>query len=147
MIHYVKGSIFKAPRTQLLTHACNCQGVWGSGIALEFKNKFSEEYNLYQAYCDYYAKNRHRSNLLGGALVINEIGCLFTSENYGKLVDPPEKILYNTEYALKNLLSTTTMDIAMPKINSGLFKVPWEQTAEIIEKVSGQRNIFVYTNE
>jgi len=142
MIKYVKGDLFLAPLTQLLVHAVNCQGMWGSGIAKQFNRKYRVEYYLYQAFCKYSPKP-----LTGQSVILNNIGCLFTSDNYGALVDPPELILKSTQLALEDLLSKTTMDIAMPKINSGLFKVPWEQTAEIIEKVSGQRNIFVYTNE
>ncbi len=141
MITYIKGDLFDSPMGTLLVHSVNCQGVWGSGIAKTFKDHYLVEYKLYREYCSV------MDNPLGTSLIINHIGCLFTSDNYGDLVDPPELILKNTQKALVQLLNTTKVQISMPKINSGLFKVPWEQTEKIIEQVSGQRNIFVYTNE
>lgn len=145
MIKYIKGDLFSAPPTQLLTHACNCQGVWGSGIAKQFRDLYPAEFILYREYCNYHSA--YVENILGEALIINNVGCLFTSKNYGHYVDLPDKILKSTQNALEDLLSKTTMDIAMPKINSGLFKIPWEQTAEIIELVSCGRDIFVYTGK
>ncbi len=132
MVIYVFDDLFKAPKDQLLVHACNCQGVWGSGVAKQFKSNFYEEWRLYRAMCTAYSEEE--SFLVGRALIVNQVGCLFTSKNYGEKVDPPQLILENTEKALQDLISKTTMKIAMPKINSGLFKVPWEQTLAILEK-------------
>lgn len=141
MIHYVRTDLFFAPASQLLTHSVNCKGIWASGIAKQFRDKYATEYYLYKYACNNFA------GILGQSLILNNTACLFTSIDYGINVDLPEEILAATQSALEDLLSKTTMDIAMPKINSGLFKVPWEQTAEIIELVSCGRDIFVYTNE
>lgn len=140
MITYVQGDLFNAPPSQLLVHACNCQGVWGSGVAAQFKKYRPIEFTLYKRFSELLGRNA-----LGQALIINDVGCLFTSFNYGLNVDPPELILKNTEIALITLLDHTTMDIAMPKINSGLFKVPWEDTEKILNKFD--HNFFVYTGE
>ncbi|KAF3891950.1 hypothetical protein GY631_4499 [Trichophyton interdigitale] len=35
----IEGDLFLAPEGAALIHACNCQGSWGKGIALEFKNR------------------------------------------------------------------------------------------------------------
>jgi ADP-ribose 1''-phosphate phosphatase len=141
MIHYIKGDLFKAPATQLKVHACNCQGVWGSGVAVQFKDKYPLEYFLYNMFC-----LKYENLLQGKALILNNIGCLFTSKNYGNKVDSPEQIVYNTEKAIRDLISKTTMDIAMPKINSGLFKVPWEQTEAVLKQFP-HVNFYVYTGE
>jgi ADP-ribose 1''-phosphate phosphatase len=138
MIYYVNDDLFSAPLDMLLVHACNCQGVWGSGIALQFKNKFPEEYRIYKNFCvesDAYPSV---------SLVANRIGCLFTSRAYGKHVDSPEDILRNTKWAIIDLLSKTTMKIAMPKINSGLFNVPWEQTEAVLKQFP-HAEFYIYT--
>lgn len=135
MLHYINDDLFNAPSTQLLVHACNCQGVWGSGIAKEFKRRFPNEFVLYNTWTCV-------SGYVGTSLIINRIGCLFTSKDFGLFIDPPEFILANTEEAMKDLLNKTTMDLAMPKINSGLFKVPWEDTEKILKQFN--RDIYIY---
>jgi O-acetyl-ADP-ribose deacetylase (regulator of RNase III) len=46
---YKPGSIFQAKG--ILAHACNCQGTWGAGIALEFKTRFPIAFKAYRAEC------------------------------------------------------------------------------------------------
>lgn len=84
--------------------------------------QFPEAFKEYKTLCTRSAARATKKNLLGTALLIthepqigppeeltnmqNEgiyIGCLFTSEGYGKNVDPPDKILENTAKALKHL--------------------------------------------
>lgn len=76
------------------------------------------------------------------------IACLITSDGYGKKVDPPAEILANTAKALdafKAMVREFNADLAsqgLPaagaiwtvEMNSGLFKVPWEQTRAILEE-------------
>ncbi|KAM5436311.1 ADP-ribose 1''-phosphate phosphatase [Microsporum ferrugineum] len=47
----IEGDLFLAPEGAALIHACNCQGSWGKGIALEFKNKYPAAYKIYRSYC------------------------------------------------------------------------------------------------
>lgn len=73
------------------------------------------------------------------------IGCLFTSNFYGKRRDSLSKILSATGSAMEDLLLQVTDwnashvdgekvgEVRMCKINSGLFAVPWEETVEVIE--------------
>lgn len=141
MITYIEADLFSAPQDMLLVHACNCQGVWGSGIALQFYHEFEPEFHLYENHC-----NNYSYRLAGSALIINRVGCLFTSPGYAKHVAPPAEILINTELAVRDLLSKTTMKIAMPKINSGLFKVPWEDTEAVLNKFPNAE-FYVYTGK
>ena len=69
------------------------------------------------------------------------IGCLVTSENYGKKKDPPSLILKNTELAIRNILTDHVkgdITIHSPKINAGLFEVPWQKTKKVIKKVCSE---------
>lgn len=50
-IKYIKGSLFDAPEGYILTHACNAQGVWGSGIAKEFKKRKPLAFKNYNLFC------------------------------------------------------------------------------------------------
>ena len=138
-IKYIEDDLFTAKG--FLGHACNCQGVWGSGVAKQFKERFFTEYLIYNAYSRLlYSHSEPEigifdedSQALGTTFIVNRIVCLFTSLNYGDKVDAPEKILENTKNALTDLnLFGVVKELNIPKINSGLFKVPWEETEKIL---------------
>jgi len=38
-------------QTTIIIHACNTQGVWGAGVALEMKKRFPDAFEAYRAYC------------------------------------------------------------------------------------------------
>jgi len=73
------------------------------------------------------------------------IGCLFTSQKYGKGKDSPAQILASTGPAVEDLYKAFNKynhteenkdkitEIRMCQINSGLFGVPWENTKAVIE--------------
>lgn len=123
---YRTGDLFDAPKGSYLAHACNCTGRWGSGIALQFRQKFPKSYKQYHEFC------KSRKVKPGEVLICDEengyrVVCLFTSRGWGETVDKPRKIVDATKYAIGKL--PTDAPIHMPKINSGLFNVPWEHTA------------------
>ena len=138
MIQYKKGSLFEAPRGATLLHSCNCQGKWGSGIAAEFARRFPEAYKIYNRYC------LNNTGLVGKSLIIDDSGykiaCLFTSNNYGSNVDSPEQILKATKSSIDHMFmkNPSLLNIHSPKINSGLFKTPWEDTEKLIIESLGR---------
>lgn len=130
MITYHKGSLFDAPEGSLLGHACNCKGVWGSGIAVDFKERFPEAFKVYEARCQ-----KRGGVLVGTSYTIGRVVCLFTSDNYGPKVDHPDKIVQSTKEVasfLHNYAKIT--EIHIPKINSGKFKVPWHLTEKVLKE-------------
>lgn len=143
MITIKRMSLFDAPAESAICHACNALGVWGSGIAKEFKERFPNIYiyiyKQYNRYC-----TTEERNPVGTVIVGFEndfiVGNLITSYGYGKDVDPPEEILKNTEKALHEffeyLEEQHVKNVYCNKFNSGLFKVPWEDTEKLLETVS-----------
>lgn len=137
MIIYKKGNLFDVPKQNtLLVHAVNCKGVWGSGIAVEFKTRFPKSFEDYARLC-----NNYGDDLIGNGFHYyvpcdddQAIGYLFTSKGYGENKDSENLILKNTSKAVEMLLGLTlpTTEIHSPKINSGKFAVPWEHTEPII---------------
>jgi ADP-ribose 1''-phosphate phosphatase len=143
MITYVKGDLFSAPKGSILIHSCNCQGVWGSGIAKQFAERFPEAKKVYSEAC------RSRGpTILGRSLLIPAgdytIGCLFTSNNYGQYVDSPEEILEKTRIAIEFLLAQNidNKPMHMCKINSGLFRVPWEETEKVLNSFNANFTVY-----
>lgn len=143
---YTKGNLFSNLTEDVVyLHACNSQNVWGAGVSVLFKKHF------YKAYLDYKRKN----NKCGDGYVVSHMGfriaCLITSERYGKLKDPPKKILVQTYIAVQKLLESLPdkeVTIYSPKINSGYFATPWVATEKVIiracEKIDKKINWIVW---
>jgi ADP-ribose 1''-phosphate phosphatase len=131
---YIKGDLFNATKGSVLAHAVNGQGVWGSGIAKQFKEHFPISFNAYKMVCNTLRKN----SIPGLALSFAKengytVLALFTSENYGDKVSSPDVILSNTYSCFEDLMDHSDIrEIHMPKINSGLFNVPWELTEKVL---------------
>ena len=135
MMKYIQGDLFTAPRGEVLIHSCNTLGHWGAGVALQFKNKYPEAYALYHKTCAGYGRS-----LLGKAQLTgcngHIIGSLFVSKGYGWAKDPKDLILEHTRWALADLahqILPLRTRVHMPKINSGLFDVPWEETERLVK--------------
>lgn len=158
MITYISGDLFshqaKSPDyTIVYAHACNCQGSWGAGVAAVFKRRFPEAYGVYKKHCE---KSESRA-LLGTSLVIPAfldagkvyVACLFTSNFSGKRKLGPGDIVQWTDLAMSDLVQQLDelrangsnieeeaglSVVNMPKINAGLFAVPWEETEAVLER-------------
>lgn len=141
-----KGDMLKNMNTEdIFVHACNCKGVWGRGIAKQFKSEFSDAFEQYRNFC------MMPDTRPGDACIVEErgyqIGCLITSNGYGKLTDDPKKIIVNTHRAVIDLLDqikTSEVRIQSNVFNSGLFGVPWKHTQKVLERIglTTQRDIY-----
>lgn len=138
MIENKRMDIFDAPVNSMLVHACNCKGVWGSGIAAIFREKFPNIHKEYQNYC------QTKTNILGTSSVWfsdqYSIGCLFTSDNFGQSKDQESMILDSTKTALLDIFNLAKffgiLNIYSNKFNSGLFGVPWYKSEKILVEIS-----------
>jgi ADP-ribose 1''-phosphate phosphatase len=150
MITYKRMSLFDAPPGSYLVHACNTAGVWGSGIAAEFKRRYPHAFAVYERSCQ-----GNSSFALGKSWSIwdreHVVTCLLTSQGYGRWKSPKEDILRYTEMALNSFMQYVTegtlrsdnrrMPIYSNKFNSGLFGVPWEETEAILKKLTDQHRL------
>lgn len=144
MITYISGDLFEAvdPKEKpILAHSCNCLGSWGGGIALQFKKRYPHAFKEYESHC----LTHLPKDLLGTCLILQEkdcrIACLFTS------IDGGGDIVKWTSCSIKNLqnqVETQSLNstIYMPKINSGIFGVPWDETEAVLTPMDLQ--IIVY---
>jgi len=100
---YITGDLFSAPTNSILVHACNTQGSWGAGIALAFKQRYPDQFEVYRAHC-----KEHGEALASTCLLIpgerHDIACLFTSRAYGRRKDSPREILCATRSAVGDLM-------------------------------------------
>lgn len=151
----------KSTAISVYAHACNCRGSWGGGIATIFLREFPSTYKIYHDYCKQYSNDP--SKLLGTTLLIPSspddpgngngqrnvyVACLFTSDYYGRKKLTPSDIAANTDLSMKDLVSQLQLlsnekeielgennltVVNMPKINAGLFAVPWERTEDVLK--------------
>jgi ADP-ribose 1''-phosphate phosphatase len=141
----IKGDLFDAPKGSIIIHACNTKGVWGSGIAKAFAQRFPKARDIYAQACQ-----EKGASLLGTCLLIPAgdytIACLFTSKNYGQFVDKPAKILESTESAIADLIKQNVerKSLHTCKINSGLFRVPWNDTKAILKATDSEFTVYDY---
>lgn len=134
----------------------NCRGKQN------LKKQYPEAYSAYHDHC----KSNSAGFLLGTTFMIppqendsrkHWIACLFTSEHYGKRVDPPADVLRYTRLALKDLveqyqilnllksgfLKREDKEVQLGglhscKINSVRFNVPWPQTLMVMDEELGE---------
>lgn len=150
MVTNKKMSLFDAPKESIIAHACNSQGVWQSGIAKAFKDKYPHSYQDYNNFCK--LANEERGTACGRANLssYNEsephwVAWLITSHNYGDYKDSQDLIKIQTTMALGELCKKIylahpseefpTIDVYSNKFNSGLFSVPWTDSELILKTV------------
>lgn len=128
MLKTVKSDLFYFARPTYFCHACNCHGMWGNGIAVQFRERYPHSYDVYQRFCEDGAKP-------GNVLITKEnIVCLFTSVGVSSKKSAPDDIVNYTEIAVRKLLAKLPPNakVYSPKINAGLFAVPWERTEQVL---------------
>lgn len=152
MITYQKMSLFDAPEESILMHACNAQGVWGSGIAAPFKEKYPRSFTEYNKYCTQMLWNDAKYGAVGKSLITSQenkrfVGCLMTSFSYGRDRDSISDIIAQTYLALDNffmeyhMLGHTGKPIYCNKFNSGMFKVDWKETVKVLEYFAKRHDV------
>lgn len=150
MVTYQSTSLFDVPKGEIIVHACNSQGVWGSGIAKAFREHYPHSFIEYEQFCK--GLNKERGTACGCASLsqahIDEshwVGWIVTSHNYASLKDVPELIKINTTLALVQLCqaiykahprdSWPRINVYSNKFNSGLFNVLWVDSELILNTV------------
>lgn len=138
MIEKVHGDVRDAEG--LILHCVNCQGVMGSGVAKDLRDRWPIVFSEYRKF---YEGVRLKSHLLGEMqpVKVDEVRTvinIFGQQNYGK-----DKQLYLNYYALAVALKKTASWIQMfdlepvinfPLIGCGTAGGDWNVVSELIEK-------------
>ncbi|EDO17451.1 hypothetical protein Kpol_1037p48 [Vanderwaltozyma polyspora DSM 70294] len=164
-ISYIKGNILHGGNIpRILIHSCNCNGTWGGGIAYQLAVHYPEAEKIYTDICDDFGSELLGKCVLIPSFSDDSllIGCLFTSVYGGSSHDTKNEILKYTKLSLMQLslqlenndscIDTCLSEynqllisnikhhlkdykLEMPKINSGIFNVPWEETEKILKEL------------
>lgn len=114
MIKYVKGDIFTS-EAQVLVNPVNCEGVMGKGLALQFKQRYPLNFDIYKEACEtgYLRPSRLEYITSGMAALYN-----YTEEN-------------------------NIMHMAMPTLGCGLGGLYWPTVRDLIEHYFEYSSVYV----
>lgn len=156
MIHYVSGDLVaSATLFDAIAHGCNAQGVMGSGIAKQIRDKFPQVYEAYKR-----AHSKHGLNpgecvrVKGNSPTLSlQVMNLITQQHYGRSgrYASPEAIRKSLNTALSSLafdFRPKVPTIGLPLIGCGLGGLDWEQEVRpIYEDLSEAHDVDMYVFE
>lgn len=148
MIKIVNGNLLDSS-AKYICHQVNCQGVMGSGVAKQIREKYPQVFEKYKALCDQYAGRR--GELLGQiqGIRVNEntaVINIFGQFDYGR-----SKSVYTDISALKSGCKEIAdhvkigSTIAMPyRIGCGLGNGDWGAVLDMLTEVFREHYLILY---
>lgn len=125
------GDIF-VTNADILVNPVNCVGVMGAGLALQFKNRFPDNYRVYRNWCQ------------SGDATIGKL-CFYKTNNNQIIINFPTKDHWRYkskyEYIEKGLITLQkyvnniyVKSIAIPPLGCGLGGLEWDKVVKLIEQ-------------
>ena len=124
-------------KEDIIVHQTNCQGVMGSGIALQVKQKYPEVFNGYYRYC----KTNNGEEILGTSLICEAnngkyIANLFGQLRYGAGLQTDYNMFKKGLQEVHDFAKERNLSVAIPyKIGCGLAHGDWNTILDIINEV------------
>jgi len=147
MIRFTQGNLLEA-KTEALVNTVNTVGVMGKGIALMFKERFAQNYQLYVAACkagDVETGKMHvtaTNELDGPRWIVN-----FPTKRHWR---SPSQMAWITEglHDLRRfLLENDVKSVAVPPLGAGNGGLKWPEVREQIVEVLGDLDVDVLVFE
>ena len=147
MITYTQGNLLEAP-VEALVNTVNTVGVMGKGIALMFKERFTENYRLYAMACK-------AKEVRTGKMFITEVNELdgprwivnFPTKQHWRAPSRPEWIVDGLQDLRRFLLEKQVKSIAIPPLGAGNGGLVWEEVRTTIETALGDLDIEIIVFE
>lgn len=147
MIKYTQGNLLDAP-TDALVNTVNTVGVMGKGIALQFKNRFPNNYKAYLSACKKGIFNVgellvvQEGDLTNQKLIIN-----FPTKAHWRSDSKYEYIESGLKELRKLIIENNISSIAIPPLGCGNGGLDWEKVKPIISRYLGDlpSEVLVYT--
>lgn len=142
-IEFVTGGDLFSREADVLVNPVNCQGVMGRGLALEFKKRFSYNYELYVGAC-------RRGELAPGQVLLNPATVLARALGYRSYIAnfptkddwrQPSRLEW-IEEGLADLVKQVCAlpycgTIAIPPLGCGLGGLEWKEVKPLITEAAG----------
>lgn len=134
MILLRQGDILNAD-VEAIVNTVNCIGIMGSGLALQFRKAFPDNYDVYRKVCD-------RKELKPGMMLIHDLNRLvnpryivnFPTKRHWKDSSKPEDIESGLRTLTAEILKLGICSIAIPPLGCGLGGLDWKVVRPMIEK-------------
>jgi O-acetyl-ADP-ribose deacetylase (regulator of RNase III) len=131
MVQILFGDIFNS-KAQTLVNPVNCAGIMGKGLALAFKNKYSD------MFMDYEQKCKHGFVRLGKPYFYKSLFppyiLLFPTKDHWRSVSNIHAIEDGLQYLKKNYNDWGITSIAVPSLGCGLGELDWRIVCPILYK-------------
>lgn len=135
MIHYTTGNLLES-KAEALVNTVNTVGVMGKGIALQFKNRFPNNFKVYAEACK-------KKELKVGKLLVTEEETLLTGKKI--IINFPTKTNWRLpseyQYIEKGLVELIKVikerkinSIAIPPLGSGNGGLDWNKVRHLLEQ-------------
>lgn len=153
MVKYVKGDLLET-HCDYICHQVNCQGVMGSGIAKQIREKWPEVFDEYIRRCNAAPSDNPSFWLLGTPqyVIVGDICVInmFSQKDYG--YDQRRYTSYDAFWeCLVDIACTTSVgkSIGFPKnIGCGLGGGDWNIISTMIEDVLGKDfDVYIYERD
>jgi len=132
MIRYTTGDILRAD-AEALVNTVNCVGIMGRGIALQFKNRFPQNFKTYKAACD-------AKLVEPGRMFVFETGTLtppryiinFPTKRHWKGKSRIEDVQAGLVALAAEIKARKIRSIAIPPLGAGLGGLNWNEVRPLI---------------
>lgn len=133
MIEYKNGDIF-AEEAEAIINTVNCVGVMGRGLALQFKNKYAQNFKAYEIACK-------KEEVKPGQMFVHHTGQLtnpkyiinFPTKRHWKGKSRLEDIENGLDDLVKTIHKLDIKSISIPPLGSGLGGLDWQVVKKKIE--------------
>lgn len=132
----IDGNIFDC-KEDIIVHQVNCQGVMGSGLAKQIKEKYPEVFNGYYHYC----KTQELKDIFGTALICEAsdgkyVANLFGQDKYGQGLQTDYDMFKKALQEIHDFAKEQNLSVALPyKIGCGLAGGDWNTVFDIITEI------------
>lgn len=134
MIEYKNGDILRED-VEAIVNTVNCVGIMGRGLALQFKNKFPQNFKEYQLACT-------NKEVQLGKMFVHQTGQLinpkyiinFPTKGHWKQNSKIEDISNGLDDLTTIIEKYSIKSIAIPPLGSGLGGLDWKMVKKLIEK-------------
>lgn len=127
-IHYTTGDIF-ASNAQVIVNPVNCRGVMGAGLALAFKQRYPEMFEVYVQECRSGQLRIGQPTLyrVSQPWILN-----FPTKDHWRNPAKLEYIEQGLQFFAANYRQMGITSIAFPKLGAGLGKLSWERVRALM---------------
>lgn len=137
MLEYIKGDIFE-DQSEALVNTVNCVGVMGRGVALQFKERFPNNYKAYKKICD-------AGGMAPGHIFVYDTGSMigprwilnFPTKRHWRGASRIEDIESGLDDLVKVIGKLQIKSVSMPPLGCGLGGLDWNEVRRrIVDRLS-----------